>query len=90
LRLEVAMSKRVAVQIGDQLFEREDGSAFGAVLAVHPHTLLVDIEGHGQVVLAAAVVKSVHDGKLLIDVKQLAPELQETIAHAHDRETEYK
>lgn len=84
------MGKSVPVEIGDQLFEREDGSAFGAVVEVHPHSLLVDIEGYGQVVLAAAAVKSVHDGKLIIDTSALPPELQDKIAHAHDSETEYK
>lgn len=83
------MSKSVSVAIGDQLFDREDGQAFGAVLAVHKHELLVTIEGFGQVMISGEAVRAVHDGKIVVDVTGLSPELQETIARAHDRETEY-
>lgn len=83
------MTKSVSVGIGDQLFDREDGQPFGAVLAVHKHELLVNIEGFGQAMIPGGVVRAVHDGKVVVDVGQLAPELQQTIARAHDRETEY-
>jgi hypothetical protein len=83
------MTKSVQVQVGDQLFEHEDGQAFGAVLAVRPHELLVNIEGAGQVLLPAAAVAAVHDGKVVVDSSALTPELQQQIRHAHDRETEY-
>ena len=83
------MTKSVQVQVGDQLFETEDGESFGAVLAVHPHELLVDIEGAGQVLLPAPAVRAVHDGKVVVDTSALPPDLQERIKHAHDRETEY-
>jgi hypothetical protein len=82
------MIKDVHVAIGDQLFEHEDGSAFGAVVAVRAHDLSVDIEGFGITLLPAAAVRSVHDGKLIIDTSRLPPDVQRMIAHAHDRETE--
>jgi hypothetical protein len=82
------MTKSVHVAVGDQLFAREDGDAFGAVLAVHAHDLLIDIEGSGQTLLPASAVQSVHDGKVLVDITKLRPEMQQMIARAHDRETE--
>ena len=81
------MTQRVSVKIGDQLFQREDGEAFGAVVGVHEHELLVEIEGHGQAVLPGVAVRSVHDGKLIVDIAELPAALQRDIKRAHDRET---
>ena len=82
------MPQRVPVKIGDQLFQREDGSAFGAVVGIHEHELLVEIEGVGQAVIPGAAIKAVHDGKLIVDITQLPAPLRTSIKHAHDRETE--
>lgn len=82
------MTQSVPVKIGDQLFQREDGAAFGAVVGVHAHELLVEIEGVGQAVLPSVSVRAVHDGKLIVDISQLPAELRKAIKHAHDRETE--
>jgi len=82
------MTQHVPVKIGDALFQHEDGIAFGAVVGIHEHELLVEIEGVGQVVLPGVAVRSVHDGKLIVDIGQLPAELQKSIKHAHDRETE--
>jgi hypothetical protein len=78
----------VAVKIGDQLFQREDGAAFGSVVGIHSHELLVEIEGVGQAVLPSAVITAVHDGKVIVDVSQLPGALRGSIQRAHDRETE--
>ena len=82
------MTEHVAVKIGDQLFQSEDGQAFGAVVGVHAHELLVEIEGVGQAVLPGGSVRAVHDGKLIVDISLLPAALQKSIRHAHDRETE--
>jgi hypothetical protein len=84
----VAMTQSVSVKIGDQLFQREDGAAFGSVVGIHEHELLVEIEGVGQSVLPAVAIKAVHDGKLIVDVSQLPAPLRLSIQRAHDRETE--
>lgn len=83
------MAQAVQVNVGDQLFEREDGRAFGAVVAVHPNDLTVAIEAHGPLSLPAAAVRAVHDGKVIVDVRRLPAEVQHSIAHAHDRENQY-
>ena len=82
------MTQSVPIKIGDQLFQREDGAAFGAVVGIHAHELLVEIEGVGQSVIPAAAIKAVHDGKLIVDLAQLPAPLRTSIKHAHDRETE--
>jgi len=84
------MAQSVQVRVGDQLFDREDGDAFGAVVEVHTHELLVNIEGYGQLLLPAAAVRAVHDGKVIINTSTLSSDVQQRIAHAHDRETEYR
>jgi hypothetical protein len=81
------MARSVPIKIGDQLFQREDGAAFGAVVGIHAHELLVEIEGVGQAVIPAIAIKAVHDGKLIVDLAQLPPPLRTSIQHAHDRET---
>ena len=82
------MTQPVPVKIGDQLFDREDGAAFGSVVGVHAHELLVEIEGVGQAVLPGISIRAVHDGKLIVDLAQLPPPLRASIKRAHDRETE--
>jgi hypothetical protein len=82
------MTRAVPIKIGDQLFEREDGAAFGAVVGVHEHELLVEIEGVGQSVLPSAAIRAVHDGKLIVDLAQLPAPLHASIKRAHDRETD--
>jgi hypothetical protein len=82
------MTQRVAIKIGDQLFDGEEGAAFGAVVGIHEHELLVEIEGVGQSVLPGAAIRAVHDGKLIVDLGQLPAPLRASIKHAHDRETE--
>jgi hypothetical protein len=81
------MTQHVAIKIGDQLFQREDGEAFGSVVGIHEHELLVEIENVGQAVLPGAAIKAVHDGKLIVDISQLPSPLRTSIKHAHDRET---
>lgn len=81
-------TQRVPVKIGDQLFQREDGQAFGAVVGIHAHELLVEIENVGQAVIPGSSIRAVHDGKLIVDVAELPPELRASIKRAHDRETQ--
>jgi len=80
------MTKRVQVNVGDQVFAREDGEVFGGVREVHAHELVVDIEGLGDVVVPAVAVLAAHDQKVIVDVRQLPQEVRSAIAHAHDQE----
>lgn len=83
------MTVSVQVQVGNKLFAKEDGSPFGAVMEVHENGLLVDIEGAGPTALPAFAVRAVHDGKVIVDVTKLPPDVQQSIMHAHDQENRY-
>ncbi|UQA55784.1 hypothetical protein [Polyangium aurulentum] len=80
------MTKRVQVNVGDQVFGREDGEVFGGVREVRRNELVIDIEGLGDIVVPAAAVTAAHDQKVILDVKQLPQEVRDAIAHAHDQE----
>jgi hypothetical protein len=80
------MSTKKPVQIGDQVYATEGGEVFGAVRYVRPHELVVDIERHGDVVIPAPSVRSVHDGKIIVDVRTLSDEIQRAIRQAHAEE----
>ena len=84
------MSKAVRVSVGDLVFCREDGPSVGAVRGVQPQALLVDIEGLGDISIAAEQVQAVHEGKVVLNFDKLAPEVQQAIAHANDDESLYR
>lgn len=78
--------KRVAVDVGDQVFGSEGGEEFGAVRQVRESDLVIDVEGFGEVTVLASVVTAVHDGKVIVDVKRLPREVRHAVGHAHDSE----
>lgn len=80
----------VQVNVGDLVFVREGGPSVGAVRKVQAHELTIDIEGIGDVVITASQVRAVHDGKVVLDVEQLAPEIQAAVEHANDDESNYR
>lgn len=82
------MTKNVQVQIGDEVVAQQASQKFGAVREVHPHELIIDIEGFGDVRLPASAVLAVHDGKVVVDVRRLPDPVQNAIRHAHDLETQ--
>jgi hypothetical protein len=81
-----AMSKLTTVQVGYQVYVVEGGEEFGAVREVTPHELVVYVENAGDFRIGGDAVKSVHDGKVVLDAGRLPPSLRDAIAHAHDRE----
>ena len=48
--------------------------------------IIVFIENAGDFVVPVAAVRSVHDGKVILDGAQLDRPILRAIAHAHDRE----
>ncbi|MDB4954421.1 MAG: hypothetical protein JWO36_1990 [Myxococcales bacterium] len=76
------------VSVGDQLFLEEGGEEVGAVRAVERDHLVVYIENAGDFVLRGPAVKSVHDGKVVLDPSNLEPALLSAAREAHERETE--
>jgi hypothetical protein len=92
-----AVAKRIAlptrklplISLGDQVFAGEAGEAFGAVRAVAPQgrpELQVYIENAGDFAIDLAAVHAVHDGKVVVDARRLAPAVRAAIAAAHRSE----
>jgi hypothetical protein len=75
-----------AVEVGDQVFLHEDGEAFGAVRHIHSRDLVVYIEGAGDFTVPAVAVTAVHDGKIVLDERELEEPLRTAIATAHRNE----
>jgi hypothetical protein len=77
---------KAAVSVGDQVYTKEGGEEFGSVRYVHPHEIIVSIEGGGDFTLPASVVTAVHDGKVIVDPALLAHDVKTAIAKAHRQE----
>ena len=69
------------------VFSAEGTVAIGAVRAVHSGHLVVYIEGFGEVDIHAGEIAGAHDGKVILKLDELPGDVQQAIAHAHDRET---
>jgi hypothetical protein len=76
------------IEIGFQVYAVEGGEMFGAVRGYVPeaNALIVYVENAGDFEVPLSAVRSVHDGKVVLDAKQLDARLRHAIAHAHDRE----
>jgi hypothetical protein len=77
------------VHFGDQVFIEEGGTTFGAVRDVRTSpqpTLVVNVEGTGDMTVPFHAVRAVHDGKVIVDPARLDEALRLAIRHAHDRE----
>ena len=83
------MVKLDSIKVGYQAYLAEGGEEFGAVREVGPEgrrELVIYVENGGDFVVPLAAVRSVHDGKVILDAAKLDQRLRHTIAHAHDRE----
>ena len=78
-----------AIGVGDQVYLDEGGEEFGAVREVtsgHRSEVVIYVENAGDFTVSAEAIRSVHDGKVLLDRQRLDQQLRDAIAHAHDRE----
>jgi hypothetical protein len=77
------------VEAGYQVFTEGGGEEIGAVREVRPAgrpEIVIYLENHGEQLVPLAAVRSVHDGKVIVDLAKLDPEVRRAIAHAHDAE----
>jgi hypothetical protein len=72
--------------VGYQVYVEEGGEEVGAVREIHRDHLLVYVENAGDFRVGPDAIRSVHDGKVLLDPSRLDERLREAIAHAHDSE----
>jgi hypothetical protein len=80
---------RESITAGFQVFPSSGGEEFGAVRDVCPggrDEIVVYIENAGEQCIPLTAVVDVHDEKVMIDVKHLAPDVQSAVRHAHDSE----
>ncbi len=76
------------IEVGFQVYSSEGGEEFGAVRAVQKGSLTVYVENGGDYFVPEGAVRSVHDGKVVVDAMKLGADLRRAIKHAHDRETD--
>ena len=74
------------VREGDAVFSREGGVQVGAVRSAGPNGLYAYIENHGDVALEPGHVRSVHDGKVVLDMSALPAAASQAILNAHSSE----
>jgi hypothetical protein len=77
------------IEIGYQVFVEEGGEECGAVREVAPEErdeIVVYIENAGDFSVPTQAIRSVHDGKVILDAQHLDERLRDAIAHAHDSE----
>ena len=74
------------IRVEDEVFLSEGDVGIGAVRLVEPSTLIVFIEGYGDVEIGPEAVAAAHDGKVLLDRGALDPRLQAHLDHVHDGE----
>lgn len=76
------------IEIGFQVYLVEGGEEFGAVRGYVPgaNALVVYVENAGDFVVPLEAVRSVHDGKVVLDAERIDKDLRRAIAHAHNRE----
>lgn len=76
----------ITTGVGYQVYVQEGGEEVGAVREVHPDHLLVYIENAGDFKVGADLIRSVHDGKVILDAARIDEALRTAIEHAHDAE----
>ncbi len=77
------------IRIGFQAYTEEGTDPWGAVRDVAPKgrpEIVVYVENAGEFTVAADAVRSVHDGKVVLERARLEQPLLDAIAHAHDSE----
>lgn len=72
--------------IGYQVYLEEGGEEVGAVREIHRDHILVYIENAGDFRIGPEGISRVHDGKVILDAKQLDERVRDAIKHAHDEE----
>lgn len=83
------MVKLEAIEIGFQVYTEEGGEEFGAVREVAPEgrrEIVVYVENGGDFIVRLGAIRSVHDGKVVVNPAKLDKQLRDALGHAHDRE----
>jgi hypothetical protein len=74
------------IEIGFMAFLAEGKEGIGAVRGVSDDSVTIYVENGGEFIVPMAAVRSVHDGKVLLDPARLDKALLDAVGHVHDRE----
>ena len=77
------------IGIGDQVYLEEGADPCGGVRGLAPESgsgIVIHVENAGEFTIPIDAVRSVHDGKIVLDRSGLDQPLLDAIAHAHDSE----
>lgn len=77
---------RQQVEVGQMVFVADGGMGVGGVREVSEDGLVINIQNAGDFELPLAAVRDVHDGKVLLDLRRLEPNVLEALRHVHDAE----
>ncbi|CAN1724728.1 conserved protein of unknown function [Hyphomicrobium sp. 1Nfss2.1] len=74
------------LEIGLMVFLAEGKEGIGAVRETSPDHIMVYVENNGEFRVPRSAIRSIHDGKVLLDPKQVDKALLTAVGHAHDSE----
>lgn len=77
---------RGQVEVGHMVFVAEGQMGVGGVREVRDDEFVVNIQNAGDFVLPLSAVRGVHDGKVVLDLQRLEPDVVEALRHVHDAE----
>ncbi|MDQ3286980.1 MAG: hypothetical protein M3Q42_01745 [Pseudomonadota bacterium] len=77
---------REKIEEGFMVFAADGQVGIGSVREVRDGELLVYIENSGDLVVPLEGVKSVHSGKVVLDMERLDASVRSAIEHVHDAE----
>ena len=75
-----------AIEIGQMAFIAGSAGAAGAVRAMSGDSVTIYVENSGDFDLPFSVVKSVHDGKVILDPALLKKPFLDAVGRGHDQE----
>lgn len=74
------------ISTGLMVFLKEGQEGIGAVRETAPDHIVVYVENAGEFRVPRAAIRSVHDGKVLLDARQVDKKLLTAVGHVHDSE----
>lgn len=74
------------IETGYMVFLAEGKEGIGAVRETSPGHIVVYVENSGEFNVPRSAVRRVHDGKVLLDPRQVDAALLAAVGHVHDAE----
>lgn len=77
---------RENIEIGFMAFLAEGKEGIGAVRDLSDDGVVIYVENGGEFIVPMSAVRSVHDGKVMLDPNRLDRALLDAVGRVHDRE----